>query len=116
MSCCPTNVARTLATLAAYSAADESGTAVLLQYVAGRFTVAEFTFEVETAYPTEGTIKISIIKAAVGGELLYEFPPGAKPLTSTRLARRRTFRPAGLAKPTSRTRTWSICTSMCHPV
>lgn len=78
VSCCPTNVARTLATLAAYAAVDDSGTAVLLQYMAGLFTVAGFTFEVETAYPVEGAIKISIIKAVSGGQLRLRIPAWSK--------------------------------------
>jgi len=63
VSCCPTNVARTLASLGAYlAAADEEGIAVL-QYAAGELRLGGFSLRTETAYPEEGTISILVQSA-----------------------------------------------------
>ncbi|WP_106815009.1 glycoside hydrolase family 127 protein [Microbacterium timonense] len=58
VSCCPTNVARTLASLGAYTASvDEDGVTVM-QYAAGTIRAGGFVLRVETAYPEHGRIRI----------------------------------------------------------
>ncbi len=70
VSCCPTNVARTLASLSGYVAADDEGVAVLAQYMSGHYAVADLTFDVSTTYPLDGTITITVVDAAEGGGVL----------------------------------------------
>lgn len=74
VSCCPTNVARTFASLAAYSAADDDGAAVILQYMAGRVAVAGYTMDVETQYPVDGRIRITVVEAPTSGRLRLRIP------------------------------------------
>ncbi|PPF63207.1 hypothetical protein C5E11_09025, partial [Clavibacter michiganensis] len=63
VSCCPTNVARTVASLGAYVAsADEEGVSVL-QYAAGEIRVGGFVLQVETRYPDESTVRIRVVAA-----------------------------------------------------
>ncbi|MDO9398659.1 MAG: glycoside hydrolase family 127 protein, partial [Herbiconiux sp.] len=66
VSCCPTNVARTLASLGAYlAAADEEGITVL-QYAAGEIRLNGFHLEVTTDYPRSGTIVLRVLEAPAG--------------------------------------------------
>jgi DUF1680 family protein len=63
VSCCPTNVARTVASLGAYVASvDDQGIAVL-QYAAGEIRAGGFVLRVETRYPDEGTVRVRIVAA-----------------------------------------------------
>ncbi|GAB3632336.1 glycoside hydrolase family 127 protein [Microbacterium shaanxiense] len=66
VSCCPTNVARTLASLSAYVAAIEGDALVLLQYASGEVRAAGFTVRVETRYPDDGLIRITVVAAPEG--------------------------------------------------
>ncbi|THV42565.1 glycoside hydrolase family 127 protein [Glycomyces buryatensis] len=72
VSCCPTNLARTLASWQAYAASVEEKTVSLLQYAAGELRVAvaggHLALRIDTAYPHEGTIRLHIIEAP-GGEV-----------------------------------------------
>lgn len=67
VSCCPTNVARTLASLHAYAAAVEDDTLSLLQYAAGavqaHLASGELALDVQTRYPEEGPIRVEIVRA-----------------------------------------------------
>lgn len=68
VSCCPTNVARTLASLSAIIAAveedaDGAETLVLMQYAGGQVRAAGFTLRVETRYPDDGLIRITVEEA-----------------------------------------------------
>ncbi|RUR03108.1 glycoside hydrolase family 127 protein [Labedella endophytica] len=63
VSCCPTNVARTLASLPAYVAALDGDTAVLLQYADGRVHIGDVLLDVQTRYPDDGVIRIEILDA-----------------------------------------------------
>jgi DUF1680 family protein len=66
VSCCPTNVARTLASLGGYVAStDESGIA-LLQYAAGEVRAGGFVLHVETRYPDDGVVRVGISDAPAG--------------------------------------------------
>jgi DUF1680 family protein len=63
VSCCPTNVARTLASLPAYLAAVDGDASVLLQYAAGRVQVGDLVLDVETSYPDDGVVRITVLEA-----------------------------------------------------
>lgn len=67
VSCCPTNVARTLAAWQAYAAAVGERELVVLQYAGGRIgaTLGSGTrvlVEVETAYPDDGLVTLRILE------------------------------------------------------
>lgn len=63
VSCCPTNVARTLASLPAYTAALDGEAAVLLQYVDGRVLIGDLVLDVQTRYPDDGLVRITVVEA-----------------------------------------------------
>ncbi|THV24537.1 glycoside hydrolase family 127 protein [Glycomyces paridis] len=70
VSCCPTNLARTLATWQAYTATVDGDEVSLLQYAPGLLRVAlesgELALDIATAYPHEGTIRITVREAPEG--------------------------------------------------
>jgi hypothetical protein len=75
VSCCPTNLARTLASLNAYTASvDDDGTVSLLQYAAGEYRVevagGDVHLRVATAYPDEGVVTVEVLAAPEGGASL----------------------------------------------
>ena len=70
VSCCPTNVARTLASLAAYALAVHDEGLVLLQYAAGEVDAAGWRLRIDTRYPDEGRIEITVREAPVGAARL----------------------------------------------
>ncbi|MGV8966538.1 MAG: glycoside hydrolase family 127 protein [Cellulomonas sp.] len=69
VSCCPTNVARTLATWQLYAGTvDDDGTVTLLQFAPSslRLTLPDgdlLALEVETDYPTSGTVVVRVVAA-----------------------------------------------------
>ncbi|ROR72589.1 glycoside hydrolase family 127 protein [Bogoriella caseilytica] len=68
VSCCPTNVARTLASWQSYAAAVEDDAVTLLQYAAGegRFALADgavLALGIITSYPGDGEVRIEIREA-----------------------------------------------------
>ena len=72
VSCCPTNVARTLATWQAHSAAVSEDDLVLLQYANGRLHTAlgrgdRVELEIATAYPEDGLVTVQVIAAPADG-------------------------------------------------
>ncbi len=70
VSCCPTNVARTLASWHTYAAfvddADGAATVTLAQYASGDVRVAvgagELVLRVDTTYPTAGTVRVTVLE------------------------------------------------------
>ncbi|WP_368498170.1 glycoside hydrolase family 127 protein [Herbiconiux sp. A18JL235] len=66
VSCCPTNVARTLASLGAYTAAADDEGVALLQYAAGEIRLGGFHLVVETDYPRTSTVVVRVVEAPVG--------------------------------------------------
>jgi DUF1680 family protein len=66
VSCCPTNLARTLASWQAYAASVEGDEVTLLQYASGDMRIAvaddELALRITTAYPHEGTIRIEVLE------------------------------------------------------
>jgi DUF1680 family protein len=71
VSCCPPNVARTLASLDGYVAASDVDTLYLLQYAAARVeaevTGGRIVAEVATEYPHEGTVAVRVLDAPPAG-------------------------------------------------
>ena len=67
VSCCPTNVARTVASLAAYLATRDGGGVQLHQYAPAQIRtvlpVGEVALRVETEYPLDGRVVITIERA-----------------------------------------------------
>jgi uncharacterized protein len=68
VSCCPTNLARTLASWQAYAASVEGDAVALLQYASGEIRVAlegggTLALRVDTAYPVEGTVRVEVVEA-----------------------------------------------------
>ncbi|WP_298454775.1 glycoside hydrolase family 127 protein [uncultured Cellulomonas sp.] len=68
VSCCPTNVARTLATWHTYAAAVEGDTVSLLQYAAGEVDVElpggdRVVLRVTTGYPVDGDVAVEVVSA-----------------------------------------------------
>lgn len=68
VSCCPTNVARTLASWQAYAAfVDDGAVVTLAQYAAGDLRVevagGVLALRVDTAYPTDGTVRVTVAEA-----------------------------------------------------
>lgn len=66
VSCCPTNVARTLASLGAYVATTDDDGVQLHQYAAARvraeLPVGTVVLEVETRYPEDGLVRIRVVE------------------------------------------------------
>ncbi|MBD8078498.1 glycoside hydrolase family 127 protein [Cellulosimicrobium arenosum] len=68
VSCCPTNVARTLASWHAYVASVDGDELTLLQYAAGEVRTAlddggELALRVETRYPDDGSVRVEVLDA-----------------------------------------------------
>jgi hypothetical protein len=64
VSCCPTNVARTFASLGAYIAATDRDGLAILQYAPGTIESEHLTVEVATAYPADGRVEVTVVQAA----------------------------------------------------
>ncbi|RZT66427.1 hypothetical protein EV140_0101 [Microcella alkaliphila] len=80
VSCCPTNVARTVASLGAYVAMSDGQAVYLAQYVAGEVSAetegGEVILDVDTSYPSEGVISFTVTSAPSGGAELVLRVPG----------------------------------------
>lgn len=68
VSCCPTNVARTLASWHTYAAAVRDRELVLLQHVPGRVAATfadgdRLVVEVATRYPLDGAVEVRVVEA-----------------------------------------------------
>lgn len=59
-ACCPPNIMRTLASLDGYLASSSDGVVQIHQYAAGTLTVGDATLTVETAYPWDGAVRITV--------------------------------------------------------
>ncbi len=59
-ACCPPNIMRTLASLDGYLASTGDGAIQIHQYAAGTLTVGDVTLTVETAYPWDGAVQITV--------------------------------------------------------
>lgn len=82
VSCCPTNVARTLASLSGYVATTDDDGVHLHLYASAHITASlagggDVAFEVATAYPASGGWRYaSRSRTALRGRSLCECPPG----------------------------------------
>ncbi|MFC4554507.1 glycoside hydrolase family 127 protein [Georgenia faecalis] len=80
VSCCPTNVSRTLAQLGTYVATRSADGVQLLQFVPGTVSAElgagrRVTLEVTTAYPHDGHVRIEVVEAPPGPwELTVRIP------------------------------------------
>nr|WP_255429945.1 beta-L-arabinofuranosidase domain-containing protein [Streptomonospora sp. PA3] len=67
VSCCPTNLARTLAGWQGYAASVEGDTVSLLQYAAGELRTAldggALALRISTGYPYDGAVRIEVVEA-----------------------------------------------------
>ncbi|QBI55643.1 glycoside hydrolase family 127 protein [Streptomonospora litoralis] len=68
VSCCPTNLARTLAAWQGYAASVEGDTVTLLQYAAGELRPAldgggELVLRITTEYPHDGAVRVEVVAA-----------------------------------------------------
>jgi DUF1680 family protein len=68
ISCCPTNVARTLASWHTYAASVDGDTVTLLQYAAADLSLAldaggEVGLKIRTQYPLDGTVRVEVTGA-----------------------------------------------------
>lgn len=61
-ACCPPNIMRTLASLDGYLATTCDGAIQIHQYAAGTLTVGDTELTVDTAYPWDGTVRITATK------------------------------------------------------
>lgn len=69
VSCCPTNVARTLASLGSYLATTDASGLQIHQYAPAEIRAAapdgrEAAVRVETAYPSDGDIRVTVLEPA----------------------------------------------------
>ncbi|MET8007475.1 glycoside hydrolase family 127 protein [Nonomuraea glycinis] len=66
VSCCPNNIARTLASLAAYVATGSGGDVQIHQYTPGEIRQGELTLRVETGYPWSGGVRVRVLTGGSG--------------------------------------------------
>ncbi|HLR93140.1 MAG TPA: beta-L-arabinofuranosidase domain-containing protein [Jiangellaceae bacterium] len=64
VSCCPTNIARTLASVGAYFATADPDGLTVLQYASGIFGSDALTVDVQTGYPDDDSVGL-VIRAAL---------------------------------------------------
>jgi DUF1680 family protein len=80
VSCCPPNIARTLASLSSYVATTTEHGLQLHQYVAGEIAAelsgGRIAVRVDTAYPADGRVTITVVEAPAGPDGSYG-PDGA---------------------------------------
>ncbi|HLT60636.1 MAG TPA: beta-L-arabinofuranosidase domain-containing protein, partial [Microlunatus sp.] len=65
-ACCPPNVMRTFSSLEGYLASTDADGLQLHQYVPGRIEAGELEVSVETEYPWQGTIAVTVDAAPAG--------------------------------------------------
>jgi DUF1680 family protein len=89
VSCCPTNVARTLATLGSYCATSTGDGLRLHQYAAGEVSATlddgTVAVRVETEYPVDGVIRVIVTETLEGEWELSLRVPGWAPVGATLL-------------------------------
>ncbi|GAA3339069.1 hypothetical protein GCM10020358_21460 [Amorphoplanes nipponensis] len=99
MSCCPTNLARTFASLAAYLATADDGGIQLHQYAAATLNVSlpgdrPVELEVDTDYPATGRVTVRVLRSPDDPwTLTLRVPPWAAGATVTAGGHRRAAAP-----------------------
>jgi DUF1680 family protein len=66
VSCCPNNIARTLASLAAYVATGSADGIQIHQYTPGEIRHGELALRVETGYPWSGGVRVRVLTGGSG--------------------------------------------------
>jgi DUF1680 family protein len=61
VSCCPSNIARTLASVAAYLATSSAGGVQIHQFTPGEIRHGDLRLRVETDYPWSGTVRVRVL-------------------------------------------------------
>ncbi|MBF8188195.1 glycoside hydrolase family 127 protein [Nonomuraea sp. K274] len=62
-ACCPPNIVRWMAQLADYVAAERDGAVLIANYAAARIETAAVALAVETAYPWDGDVRVTVERA-----------------------------------------------------
>ena len=75
-ACCPPNLIRTLASLEEYVATEAAGTVYVNLYAGGEIRAEGLTLKVETNYPWEGDVKLTVLGDAAEGKKLALRIPG----------------------------------------
>ncbi|AQP48180.1 hypothetical protein BW730_12405 [Tessaracoccus aquimaris] len=78
VSCCPTNVSRTLASLGGYLAAGTDDGVALVLYAPATLTVGDVRLRVETGYPYDGEVKVHVEQAPAPFALDLRIPAWAE--------------------------------------
>ncbi|HWS35391.1 MAG TPA: beta-L-arabinofuranosidase domain-containing protein [Actinoplanes sp.] len=63
VSCCPTNLARTFASLAGYVATVDDEGLQIHQYTAASIDTGDIAVEIDTAYPADGRVTVRIVRS-----------------------------------------------------
>lgn len=85
-ACCPPNVMRTLASLSHYFATSDEGGLQIHQYATGKFREAGTGADIETGYPFDGGVRVTIPAEAAGEwTLSLRVPAWAGDRTSVRV-------------------------------
>ncbi|MFG1942471.1 glycoside hydrolase family 127 protein [Nonomuraea sp. NPDC048826] len=66
VSCCPSNIARTLASVAAYVATSDGDGVRIHQFTPGEISHGELRLRVETGYPWSGTVRVRVLDDGTG--------------------------------------------------
>lgn len=90
VSCCPPNVARTFASLAAYVATVDDGGLQLHQYATSEVRAAlpsgeRVAVDVDTRYPAEGRVQVTVVDAPAGRWALTLRVPAWSPTATLRV-------------------------------
>ncbi|MFI7229113.1 glycoside hydrolase family 127 protein [Nonomuraea angiospora] len=82
--CCPPNIVRWMAQLADYVAAERDGAVLITAYAQATIRTAELELAMETAYPWDGDVRISVERAPEGPYgLVLRVPGWARNVTVT---------------------------------
>ncbi|MFD1545330.1 glycoside hydrolase family 127 protein [Nonomuraea guangzhouensis] len=77
VSCCPHNIARTLASLAAYVATSDAGGVQIHHFTPGEITHGPLALRVETGYPWSGGVSVRVLSGG-SGQISLRVPAWAK--------------------------------------
>ncbi|WP_326826318.1 glycoside hydrolase family 127 protein [Streptosporangium sp. NBC_01756] len=82
VSCCPNNIARTLASLAGYVATSDASGVQIHHHTPGEIRHAGLALRVETDYPWSGTVTVRVLERG-SGRVSLRVPPWAAGATLT---------------------------------
>ena len=81
VACCPPNVMRTLASVASYAATESAQGLQLHQYASGDFSGDGMSVHVETGYPFDGVVTVTVSASQPGATLALRIPGWANGAT-----------------------------------